>query len=97
MVVAPPRLWASKLPPPRQVCRNRKEPKLDTSATKFDQIDDEMVALLATKTEAERLRIAWGMWRSARRMIERMVAAENPTLPKSEQERLVAQRMSHGT
>ncbi len=70
---------------------------MDTSATQFEQIDDEMVALLATKTETERLGIAWGMWRLARPMIERMVAAENPTLPKSEQERLVAQRMSDGT
>jgi hypothetical protein len=70
---------------------------MGTSATQFEQIDDEMVALLATKTETERLGIAWGMWRSARRMIERMVAAENPTLPKSEQERLVAQPMSDGT
>jgi hypothetical protein len=56
-----------------------------------------MAAILATKTEAERLRIAWGMWRSARRIVERIVAAENPGLAKSEQNRIVAQRMSHGT
>lgn len=60
-------------------------------------ITPEMVAVLAAKTEAERLKIAWGMWRSARRMIERIVAAENPGLSKEEQNRLVAQRMSHGT
>ncbi len=60
-------------------------------------ITPEMVAVLATKTETERLKIAWGMWRSARRMIERIVAAENPGLSKEEQNRLVAQRMSHGT
>jgi hypothetical protein len=67
------------------------------SSIENDQIDEEMVALLATKTEAERLRIAWGMWRSARRMIERIVAAENPNLSSEDQNRLVAQRMSHGT
>ncbi|MBL8889251.1 MAG: hypothetical protein JNL67_04685 [Planctomycetaceae bacterium] len=64
---------------------------------KLDQIDDEMAALLATKTEAERLAIAWGMWRAARRMIERIVAAENPDLTPPEQERIVANLMSHGT
>jgi hypothetical protein len=64
---------------------------------KHDSIDEQMAAILATKTEAERLRIAWGMWRAARRMVERIVAAENPGLSKSEQNRIVAQRMSHGT
>ncbi len=53
-----------------------------------------MAAILATKTEAERLRIAWGMWRAARRMVERIVAAKNPRLSKGEQNRIVAQRMS---
>ena len=74
-----------------------KKPKLNMSNTKRDQIDDEMVALLAGKTEAERLAIAWGMWRAARRMIERIVAAEHPDLTPQEQERIVANRMSHGT
>ena len=74
-----------------------KKPKLNMSNTKRDQIDDEMVALLAGKTEAERLAIAWGMWRAARRMIERIVAAEHPDLTPQEQEQVVANRMSHGT
>ena len=74
-----------------------KKPKLNMSNTKRDQIDDEMVALLAGKTEAERLAIAWGMWRAARRMIERIVAAEHPDLTPQEQEQIVANRMSHGT
>jgi len=78
-----------------------KKPKLNMSITKQDQMDDAMVALLAGKTEAERLAIAWGMWRAARRMIERMieriVAAEHPDLAPQEQEQIVANRMSHGT
>jgi len=64
---------------------------------KQDRIDEEMVAVLAGKTEAERLRIAWRMWRSARNMIERMVALENCDLSVEEQRRIVASRMSHGT
>ena len=64
---------------------------------KQDRIDEEMVVVLAGKSEAERLRIAWGMWRSARKMIERMVALENCDLSVEEQRRIVASRMSHGT
>lgn len=67
---------------------------MSQSPTNHDSIDEQMVAILATKTEAERLRIAWGMWRAARRMVERIVAAENPGLSKCEQNRIVAQRMS---
>ena len=59
-------------------------------------IDREMARVLATKTEAERLQIAWGMWRSARRMIIRVVSAERPELSEQEVERETARRMSHG-
>ncbi|MFM8477037.1 MAG: hypothetical protein ACKOEO_14760 [Planctomycetaceae bacterium] len=45
-----------------------------------DVIQPEMARVLAANTEAERLQIAWGMWRSARKMIERIVAAERPEL-----------------
>ncbi len=62
-----------------------------------DLIQPEMIAILAVKTEAERLKIAWGMWRSARRMIQRMVAVEHQNLSEEEQARIVAKRLSHGT
>lgn len=62
-----------------------------------DVIEPEMARVLAAKTEAERLRIAWGMWRSARKMIERIVAAESPELSPAELQTVVARRMSHGT
>ncbi|HMO13601.1 MAG TPA: endonuclease domain-containing protein [Pirellulaceae bacterium] len=64
---------------------------------KHDRIDEEMVAVLANKTEAERLRMAWGMWRSARKMIERIVVSEYRDLSADEQNRMVSRRMSHGT
>lgn len=60
-------------------------------------IDREMARVLAEKTEAERLQIAWGMWRSARRMITGMLSAEFPELSDRELEREVAKRLSHGT
>ena len=62
-----------------------------------DVIQPEMARVLAAKTEAERLRIGWGMWRSARRMLVRIVAAENPELSPEDQQQTVARRMSHGT
>ncbi len=62
-----------------------------------DVIQPEMVRVLAAKSEAERLRIAWGMWRSAYRMVQRIVAKELPDLSAEEQQQVVARRMSHGT
>ena len=62
----------------------------------MDVIHPEMVRVLAAKSEAERLQIAWGMWRSAYRMVQRIVAMECPDLSAEEQMKIVARRMSHG-
>jgi len=62
-----------------------------------DVIQPDMVRVLAAKSEAERLKIAWGMWRSAFRMVQRIVAMELPDLSADEQQQVVARRMSHGT
>ena len=62
-----------------------------------DVIQPDMVRVLAAKSEAERLKIAWGMWRSAFRMVQRIVAVELPNLSADEQQQVVARRMSHGT
>ena len=63
----------------------------------MDVIQPEMVRILAAKSEAERLKIAWGMWRSAFRMVQRIVAMEPPDLSADEQQQIVARRMSHET
>ncbi|MCX7426049.1 MAG: hypothetical protein NTW96_10575 [Planctomycetia bacterium] len=63
---------------------------------KYDVIDDEMAAILAEKTEQERLEIAFGMWRSARAIIQAIVAAEHPDWSEEEVQKAVARRMSHG-
>ena len=60
-------------------------------------IDPEMARVLAAKTERERLQIAWGMYRSARRMLQRIVQSEQRDLSPEEQQRIVTNRMSHGT
>lgn len=60
---------------------------------RIETIDREMVAVLTEKTETERLQIGWGMWRSARRMMLRVVAAEHPEWTESEVQGEVARRM----
>lgn len=69
-------------------------PASDSAA---DVFQPEMARVLAAKTEGERLRIAWGMWRSARKITERIFAAERPELSAVELQTIVARRMSHGT
>jgi hypothetical protein len=62
----------------------------------FEMIDDAMVAVLRTKTPAERLAISNGMWRSARRMIEAMLHKEHPDWSDEAIQRETARRISHG-
>lgn len=62
-----------------------------------DVIQPVMVRVLAAKPEAQRLQLAWGMWRSAFRMVQRIVAMEFPELSPEEQQLVVARRMSHET
>ena len=44
----------------------------------IEQMDPEMVEVLRQKTPAERLAIAWGLWRFARDTLRRTVAAQHP-------------------
>ena len=79
---------------------NEKKMMIDSdnnNQSNTDVIQPDMVRVLAAKSEAERLRIAWGMWRSAYRMVQRIVAMELPDLSADEQQQVVARRMSHGT
>lgn len=62
----------------------------------MDVIQPELVLVLAAKSEAERLKIGWGMWRFAYRMVRRVGAMELPDLFAEEQQQVVARKMSHG-
>jgi len=59
-------------------------------------VDREMARILAEKTEAERLQIGWGMQRAARRMMTRVIRAENPDWTDEQVTREVARRFSRG-
>jgi hypothetical protein len=63
----------------------------------FEVVDRKMAAILAGMSEAERLQIAWGMWRSARDMLRRVVAAEHESWSEEQVEAEVSRRMSSGT
>ncbi len=69
---------------------------MDRVSPGIEMVDDAMVAILRQKTEAERLAIGFGMWRSARRLIEANARADHPEWSDDEVRRQVARRMSHG-
>lgn len=62
----------------------------------FEMIDDTMADVLRSKSEAERLRIAGRLWRSARVIVRGAVRNRNPEWTEEEVNREVARRMSHG-
>jgi hypothetical protein len=63
---------------------------------KPEVMDDEMVRVLRGMTGAERLKIADGMFSSARRMIASHLAAEHPDWDQERIERETSRRISHG-
>lgn len=65
--------------------------------TQDDAVDDMMAMILRAKTPAERLEIAFGMWRHARNTILRIVQAEHPEWEPAEVQRETARRLLHGT
>ena len=73
--------------------RDRSKPRI----LKLEVLDDDMVRVLSTKTGAERLSIAAGLFRSARRMILSHLREEHPDWDAAKLQTEVARRLSHGT
>jgi hypothetical protein len=63
---------------------------------RFDVMDDAMAEVLRSKTGAERLAIASGMYASARRMLLAHLHAEHPAWNDDRINREAARRLSHG-
>jgi hypothetical protein len=61
----------------------------------FEVIDDEMAKVIRAKSGAERLRIASGMYASARRMLLSHLRAEHPDWDEQRIIREAARRLSH--
>jgi len=64
---------------------------------RIEIMDRDMAKVLATKTEAERLQISWGMWRSVRRMLTRLITSENPDWSEQQVQEEVSRRMARGS
>jgi len=62
----------------------------------LEVMDDRMAEVLRAKTGAERLRIASGMYASARRMLVSHLRKENLDWDKPRVQREASRRMSHG-
>ena len=62
----------------------------------IEAVDDEMAQVLRSKTGAERLRIASGMFSSARQMIISTLRSQHPDWDEQEIDAEVARRLSHG-
>ncbi len=65
--------------------------------TRIEIVDREMASVLSVKSEAERLQIAWGMWRSARRMMARTIAHENRDWTAEQVQAELSRRMANRT
>jgi len=72
----------------------------DTLALRVPQVeilDEDMVRVLSAKTGAERLAIAAGMFRSARRMISSHLRSQHPDWTPERLQSEIVRRLSHGT
>jgi hypothetical protein len=58
-------------------------------------IDDQLATILARKTMTERIAMADGLWRSARKVVQAMLRREHPEWTEEEIRREVARRMSY--
>jgi len=62
----------------------------------IEVMDDDMAAVLRTKTGAERLMIADGMYTRARNMLLSHLRHEHPEWDEQQVKREAARRLSHG-
>jgi hypothetical protein len=69
---------------------------MESLTHQFDLIDDRMAEVLRSKTEADRLAIAHGLWRSAGSILRSMLHANHPDWSDEQVRHEVARRLSHG-
>ena len=64
---------------------------------RIEAVDSIMAAVLRQKTEAERLQIAWGMWKFAGDMLRTLLREQHPEWTEAEVACEVARRLAHGS
>jgi hypothetical protein len=65
--------------------------------TEIEVVDDDMARVLAAKSGAERLAIAFGMFESAQEMLTSHLESCHPDWSRVRIDREVARRLSHAT
>ena len=62
----------------------------------IEVVDDEMAEVLRRKTPAERIRIGFSLWTSARNMLAAHLKSTHPEWNEEKRNREVTGRLSHG-
>ena len=70
--------------------------KLRLDAGQIEVIDDDSARIYASKSPAERLKIASGMWRSAKKILTLSIKSQYPHWSEQEISHEVIRRLSHG-
>jgi len=65
--------------------------------SRIEIVDPQMAQVIASQSPAERLQTAWGMWRSAQRMLTRLIRADNQDWSQAQIKREVARRLASGS
>jgi len=63
---------------------------------RIEAVDESMAEIYRRKSPAERLQIAFGLWRSARTLLFNLLRDANPDWDEKRLQREVARRISHG-
>jgi hypothetical protein len=82
---------------PQQTLTEPPAPESRVRKLVVEVIDPAMAEILRQKSGAERLRIAWGMWRSARDMLYNLLRAQQREWSEQQVQQEVARRLAHGT
>ncbi len=62
----------------------------------IEVLDEDVAAILRSKTEADRLTIAFGMWSFARQSVLNVLRSEHADWDENRLQKEVARRLSHG-
>ena len=62
----------------------------------IEVMDETMADVLRAKTPAERLRVGFGFWTSAQKMLQTHLTTQHPNWAAARVSREVARRLSHG-
>ena len=73
-----------------------KESEKERLIRNIEVMDDDMAEILKKKTPQERLEMAFGMWRSARKLLTSHLRSQHPGWDDKKIQSEVARRMSHG-